>query len=178
MDNQVTIIQDTRQQENKDDHVLNWFYKKNINVIRTKLFVGDYSLLHNQSICVDRKKDLLEVAGNLCNKEEHIRFRNELIRAKDNNIKLYILIEDEIIYNVDGVKYYQCPRYKSNQYKVINGVNVLVHKRGEKRSQVNFETLGKVMKTMEDKYGCKFVFAKREEFGKKVLELLGVGKNG
>ena len=28
-----------------------------------------------------------------------------------------------------------------------------MHKVGEKRSQVNFETLGKAMKTMEEKYG-------------------------
>lgn len=171
---QITIQIDSREQNGKHDHLLEYFDKMGIKYFTSKLYVGDYTLLHNQSVVIDRKKDMLEIAGNICNKLEHARFKEELIRARDNNIKLYILIEDEYIYNIEGVKYYQCPRYKGNQYKVINGVNVLVHKRGEKRSQVNFETLGKAMKTMEEKYGCTFVFAKREEFGKKVLELLGV----
>ena len=62
------------------------------------------------------------------------------------------------------------PTYKGNQYKD----GKLVHKRGEKRTQVNFETLGKAMKTMEEKYGCKFCFSKRADFGKTILKLLGV----
>lgn len=166
----ITIVQDTRQQVNKDDHVLDYFKRKNINIVRSKMFVGDYTLLHKQDICVDRKKDLMEVAGNICNSSEHQRFKTELINAQTNNIKLYILIEDEYVYNIEGVKYYKVPRYKGNQYKD----GKLIHKRGEKRTQVNFETLGKAMKTMEEKYGCKFCFAKREDFGKKVLQLLGV----
>jgi hypothetical protein len=167
----MTIVQDTRQQAHKDDHVLLWFKMQGINVVRSKLYAGDYALLTDMSVVVERKKDMLEIANCICG-NSHERFRNEIIRCKENNIKLYILIEDEYIYNINGVKYYQCPRYKSNQYKVIDGKKVLVHRKGEKHSQVNFETLGKAMKTMEEKYGCTFVFAKRVDFGKKVVELL------
>lgn len=172
----IIIQVDTREQDGKNQHVLDYFKSKNIGIVRSKLFVGDYTLLHNQSVVVDRKKDMLEIAGNICNQKEHIRFREELENAQKSGIKLYILIEDEYIYNIDGVKYYKCPTYKGNQYKVVNGVRTLSHKRGEKRSQVNFETLGKAMKTMEEKYGCTFMFAKRENFGKKVLQILGVEK--
>lgn len=168
----MKIVQDTRQQIGKDQHVLEWFKLEGIEVIRSKLYVGDYTLLHNQTICIDRKKDMLEIANCICNSKEHQRFKSEIERARDNGILLYILIEDEYIYNIDGVKYYQCPRYKSNQYKVLNGKKVLTHKKGEKMSQVNFETLGKAMKTMESKYGCKFAFATKKDFGKKVIELL------
>ncbi len=164
-----TIIQvDSREQNN--NHVLQQFKDLGVKFFTSKLYVGDYTLLHNQSVCVDRKKDLLELAGNIANSKEHERFRNELIRAKDNGIKLYILIEDEYIYNIEGVKFFQIPRYKSNQYK--NGV--IVHKRGEKRSQVNLEALGKAMSTMQEKYGCTFVFSKRENFAKTILNILGV----
>ena len=165
-DMNITIVQDSRQQIGKDQHLLDYFENQNIKVVRSKLFVGDYSLLNDMSVIIDRKKDLLEVASNI-HSSEHERFKRELINARDNNIKLYILIEDEYIFNLDGVKYYQCPRYKSNGYK--NGV---FHRKGEKMSQVNFETLGKAMKTMEEKYGCTFCFAKRNEFGKKVVDIL------
>lgn len=176
---QITIIQDTRQQVGKDQHVLKYFKKNGIKIVRSKLYIGDYALLTNMSVIIERKKDMLEIANCICG-NGHVRFRNEIIRCQENGIKLYILIEDEYIYNIDGVKYYQCPRYKSNQYKVIDGKKVLVHRKGEKLSQVNFETLGKAMKTMEEKYGCTFCFAKHDEFGKKVLELLTKGeyKNG
>lgn len=167
--NNFVIQVDSR--ENKNFHVLDYFKVKEIKYFVSKLYVGDYTLLHNQSVVVDRKKDMLEIACNICNSKDHQRFKNELINARDNNIKLYILIEDEIIYNLDGVKYYQCPRYKSNGYK--NGV---FHRKGEKMSQVNFEALGKAMKTMEEKYGCTFCFARRKDFGRKIVEILTKGE--
>lgn len=170
----ITLVQDSREQVGKQDHFLDYFESIGVKVVRTKLFVGDYSLLNDMSIVIDRKKDLLEMASNLLDKKNHERVREEMIRARDNNIKLIFLIEDEYIYNLDGVKYYKIPRYKGNQYQVINGVNILTHKRGEPRSQMNPETLGKVMATMEVKYGCKFEFATHDNYGKRILELLNV----
>lgn len=163
----VIIQVDSREQNNK--HVLEQFDKLGVKYFVSKLYAGDYTLLHNQSIVIERKKDVLEIASCICG-DNHIRFRNEVIRSRDNGIKLYILIEDEYIYNIDGVKYYQIPHYKGNQYKD----GKLIHKRGEKRSQVNLEALAKAMRTMEEKYDCTFCFAKHNDFGKKVLELLGV----
>ena len=162
----IIIQVDTREQAGKNQNILDYFSINGIKVIRSKLFVGDYTLLHDQSVAIDKKKDMMEVANCICG-NNHIRFRNEIIRAKENNIKLYILIEDEFIFNLDGVKYYQVPRYKSNGKK--NGV---FHRKGEKMTQVNFEALGKAMKTMEERYGCTFSFAKHDEFGKKVIEIL------
>jgi len=168
----ITIQVDSR--ENKNEHVLNQLKELGCNFVNSKLYVGDYTLLHKQDICIDRKASLLELANNICNSDNHQAFKNELMRAKESNIKLYILIEDEYIYNLDGVKYFKCPTYKSTQYKTVDGARVLAHKKGDKRSQVNFETLGKAMKTMEEKYGCEFLFAKKKDFGKKILWLLGV----
>ena len=144
-----------------------YFKEQGINVVRSKLYVGDYALLHNMKVIVDRKKDMLEIGGNICDKEEHQRFKQELIKAQENGIKLIILIEDENIYNTFGVRFYKSPVYKSNGYK--NGV---FHRRGEPMSKINFAALSKAMETMEEKYGCKFMFAKKENYGKKVLEIL------
>lgn len=167
MEQKITIVQDTRQQVGKDEHVLKYFKEQGINVVRSKLYVGDYALLHNMKVIVDRKKDMLEIGGNICDKEEHQRFKQELINAQENGIKLIILIEDENIYNTFGVRFYKSPVYKSNGYK--NGV---FHRRGEPMSKINFAALSKAMETMEEKYGCKFMFAKKENYGKKVLEIL------
>ena len=152
----ITIQVDSR--ENKNEHVLNQLKELGCNFVNSKLYVGDYTLLHKQDICIDRKASLLELANNICNSENHQAFKNEY----------------EYIYNLDGVKYFKCPTYKSTQYKTVDGARVLAHKKGDKRSQVNFETLGKAMKTMEEKYGYEFLFAKKKDFGKKILWLLGV----
>lgn len=163
--NNFVIQVDSR--ENRNEHVLEQFNNMGYKYIVSKLYVGDYTLLQKSDVIIDRKNSLMEVANNICNSREHERFKRELTNAKENNIKLYILIEDEFIFNLDGVKYYQVPRYKSNGKK--NGV---FHRKGEKMTQVNFEALGKAMKTMEERYGCTFAFAKHDEFGKKVVEIL------
>ena len=95
--NNITIQVDTR--ENKNENLIVYFESKGIKTVRSKLYVGDYTLLHKQDVCVDKKKDLMEMASCICG-PNHTRFREELIRSKEANIKLYILIEDEYIYSI------------------------------------------------------------------------------
>ena len=165
MENNYTIQVDSR--ENRNEHVLEQFTKLGYTYVTSKLYVGDYTFIQKSDIVVDRKKDMLEIGGNICDRKEHQRFKQELINAQENGIKLYILIEEENISCIDMVKYYQCPRYKSNGYK-----NGIFHHKGEKMSQINFEALGKAMATMQERYGCTFLFARREDFGRKILEIL------
>ena len=88
----MTLLEDTRQQENKHDFKLQYFEEQNIKVDRCGLYVGDYTIANNQSVCVDTKKDLIEICNNVC--KDHERFRKEMIRAMDAEIKLYILCEN------------------------------------------------------------------------------------
>lgn len=168
----IVIQVDTREQANGNKDIIDFFDANNIKHIRSKLYVGDYTLLHKQDVCIDKKADIMELAN--CMHKDHIRFREEADRAKANNIKLYILIIDEFIYNLEGVKYYKIPTYKGNQYKVINGVRIITKKRGDPRANFDCETLMKALKTFEERHGCKFVFCKKENVGKKILQLLGV----
>lgn len=173
MKKEEAIIQiDTREQTAGNKEIVDFFDKNGIKHFRSKLFVGDYTLLHKQDICIDKKADLMELAN--CMHKDHIRFREEADRAKDNGILLYILIQDEYIYNIDGVKYYKIPTYKGNQYKEINGVKIITKRMGEPRANFDCTTLMKAMKTFEERHGCKFVFCKKEDTGKKILKLLGV----
>ncbi len=84
------IVVDTRQQDGR--HALKdaYFEEHGVKTVRSKLIVGDYARIDNQTVSVDTKRNILELAGNICGKQ-HERFRNECIRARDCGIKLIIL---------------------------------------------------------------------------------------
>ena len=89
----MIILEDTRQQDQKHTIKHKWFEENGIEIRRTKLWVGDYTLPTNQSICVDTKKDIQELIGDICGKK-HDTFREELIRAQETGIQLIILVEN------------------------------------------------------------------------------------
>lgn len=99
--NNMTILVDTREQENK--HILEFFNKKKVKYKEKKLDFGDYSfmlpampelgitkpLMFDNEIVVERKGSLTELSGNLTDGRE--RFEKELIRKQD--AKFYLMIE-------------------------------------------------------------------------------------
>lgn len=87
------IVIDTRQQAGKHEKKVAAFEEMNIRTVRSKLIVGDYARLDNQTVSVDTKKDIIEMAGNICGKQ-HERFRAECERARDCGIRLVVLIEE------------------------------------------------------------------------------------
>ena len=160
----IRIDVDSREHEEKNNWILDYFFENGIYYRYAKLDTADYRLYNDNSILIDRKSSIMEIAHNLLSKE-HERFKREILRSVANKSKLYILIEDENIRNIDQVKDFQIPTYKSNQYKEIinkqgNLARVCVHKKGDPRAKFNPLTLSKVMKTQEEKYGfaCHNVF--------------------
>ena len=158
----MLIIQDTREKEGKKDHILNTFYKYDFEVVREKLDVGDYMFSHDGKISVDVKESLLEVISNLT--KEHERFKKELIRANENDIKLYILVE-EPLKSVFSVQYWKSPKYKYGKLK------------GQPITNMNPLRLMKMMLTIQTKYNCEFVFCKKSETGRKIIEILRKEEN-
>ena len=153
----MILIEDSRQQIGKHKAKLEYFKQQGIKVIRSKLYVGDFSRLENQSISIDTKKDIVEIAGNICG-SQHTRFREECIKAKDCNIKLIILIEEP--YTLETLKYWKSPTYKYGK------------KKGKPHTHVSGSVLAKAMVTMQEKYGVKFEFTTKEDCGKKIIDLL------
>ena len=92
----ITIIEDTRQQTGRHELKHEYFERKDINVVRSKLPAGDYALLTDMSRVVDTKQDLQEVYSNLI--QDHERFRREADFCKDHGIKLTILVEETNAY--------------------------------------------------------------------------------
>ena len=125
-------------------------------------------------VSVDTKKDLLEVCGNICSKA-HSRFRDEIILAQKVNAKLIILIEEAGIDSIDDVFRWQNPRmYRYNKIKYM-------HERGRwqnvalpKAAPTSGQTLAKAMLTLENKYGCKFMFCKPSETAERIVEILSI----
>lgn len=150
----ITLIEDTRQQHGKHDLKAKYFAENDIAVIRTKLYVGDYARLDNQLLTVDSKKDVSEIAANICG-PQHERFRNECLRAQEYGIKLVVLIEEE----VPDLAEWKSPRKKNGQpYTHVSGA-----------------TLKKAMQTMTEKYGVEFRFCQKAEAGQRIVEILTKG---
>jgi len=149
---QKVVQVDTREQKN---HVTRYLNARNIPNVRCKVYVGDYTLLGDQSVCVDRKQHLQEVCGNLC--QQHVRFRAELERARAAGIKMVILIEHGgEIKTLADVRGWENPRLKTSPLAMSG------------------EAMHKRMVTIQNKYGVEWMFCRKTETGAKICELLGI----
>ena len=151
----VIIECDTRQQ--KQEHITKAFDTAGIKYIRNKLYCGDYKRVDSSKVIIDTKKNLVEIAGNLCRTTEHARVKREIARACDIECERFIfLIADNKITNMDEVHNWEVPRKRD----------------GTKYTMVPPSTLEKIMKTMNEKYGVEFIFCPRRNMGQKIIELL------
>lgn len=155
------IIQcDSREQQNKE--VIDYFERINQKYVISKLYAGDYCNLNKPTILIDLKKDIEELIGNLT--KEHERFRNEIKRANEEmGCKLIVLIRQQFN-SLEDIKSYQVRKYSK--------YNKNVDLRGKPMSNMNMETLYKIMNTMQNKYNLEWQFCSREESGKKIIEIL------
>lgn len=125
--------------------------------IVSKLYVGDYQSLDNPRLVIDRKKDLLELCGNVC--QQHERFQKELVRAMDAGIQIIILCEHgEEIKCLEDVYFWDNPRLKEST-KATTG-----------------ESLYKSLMTIKNRYNVRFEFCTKKETGSKIMELLNDGE--
>lgn len=149
----MEIIIDTREKPQAIGKILKQFDDNEIKYARSKLFVGDYMSLTNARYVIDRKQNLQELCGNVC--QQHKRFKAELQRANELGIKVCVLIEHGgNIKTLDDVKKWFNPRLKNNP-KAIKG-----------------ETLFKILSTLSWNYDVEFQFCKKGETGLKIIELL------
>lgn len=150
----MLIAEDSRQQ--KDKHIIKheWFAENGHELVRSKLIFGDYSVLNN--VYVDTKASMQEIAQNIGgDAQEHKRFREELILAQRFGKHLYILVENyDGIRKLSQVQYWYNPRLDQSP-KAITGIR-----------------LCKAMDTMQQKYGCTFLFCRPEESAEVIVKLL------
>lgn len=154
----MTFVHDTRDKATKHRNVDEYLIEQGHKVIRSKLFVGDVSLLNDQSVCIDLKRNLQEVAVNVG--QDHARFKRELERAQEYGIHLIFLVEHGgSIKTLEDVQSWNNPRLKEHPL-ALTGTR-----------------LYKIMLTMQNKYGIEWLFCDKRCTGKRIIELLSDGEN-
>lgn len=132
----MDIIVDTREQ-------LPLFTRK---CIRFKLLVGDYStVVLRDSYCIERKS-LQDLYGTIT--KGHVRFRNEILRAKANNIILVLVIEGTR-------KNFINKNFPGGRARLTKG-----------------ETLDKIMTTIEQRYGIDVIWCRGRGVARKCITQL------
>ena len=198
----MILIEDKGQKENQHKIKNYYWQSQGIDVVRYPLPVGDYVLMNDKiqdmlgrkanrgiepkkmdflgvyDVCVDTKKDIQELVGDICGKQ-HDRFRDECLLAQNNGIKLYILVENES-FTIRG-KNVESPFISrlEDLHKWINPR--LWIRKGGRQAYPNATrgiTLQKACYTMQKKYGVEFVFCTPKDAGRKVIELLGGNQDG
>lgn len=129
-------------------------------------------LIGSLSMVIDTKKNLQEVCSNICS-SSHKRFRDELILAQENGIKMVVLVEESGISEVRDVFKWVNPRLWWYRAQVKKG-------RAPKSPPVNGATLAKAMITCSHKYGVTWLFCSPEQTGEMIIKILEWGsiKNG
>lgn len=191
------IVEDVGNKIDKHITKHRWFDAHDVEVLRVPLPVGDYILytdavadvirrkakrgidlkkldfLGSYKVCVDTKRDMTEIEGNICGKQ-HGRFKDECVLAQNNGVQLYILVENQDgISCLEEVSAWENPR--TERYEMI----VSKHREGKWKSvpqpkapPTTGERLAKCMRTMQERYGVKFLFCHPDEAGERILQLL------
>lgn len=149
----MVIQVDSREKARAIQKIIAEFDNRGIKWFVSKLPVGDYQSLDNPRLVIDRKQNLLELCGNVC--QQHKRFKAELERANEYGIKLIVLCEHgRGIKSLQDVMAWENPRLKESPLAVSG------------------ERLFRILTAMSNKYGVEFLFCTKQETGKRIVEIL------
>ena len=161
------IWEDTRNKPGKHEAKRRHFEEEGWRIARTKLYVGDY-MLPGGLVSIDTKEHIYELASDL--RQQHERFRAECERANEAEISLFILVENE-----DGV---------TDLWGLADWIEPMGHftmrqkkSKGRVKKRLSGTQLFKACKTMEEKYGVRFVFCTPQDAGARVLSILTGGRD-
>ena len=160
---------DTREKTKAKEKIIKDVDKAGVKHFKSKLYVGDYMSLDNAKLVIDRKQDLQELCGNVC--QQHERFKAELVRALENDIKIVIRCEHgNDVKSLEDVFFWQNPRKHNYYWTTVNGKRV---RRVASKKAVDGKQLYKSLCTIRDRYNVDFLFCSKEETGRKIIEILG-----
>ena len=165
----MTIQCDTREHKKEWERIRSQFDSMGVDYIRSKLWVGDYMNIDNPRIVIDRKKDLLELCGNVT--QQHERFKSELARAQDKDIKIIILCEHgDGIERLSDVYFWHNPRLDIMDWVIENNHPVKIPKFPRATTGA---ALYNSLVTIRDKYNVDFEFCNKADTGYRITQLLG-----
>lgn len=162
---------DSREKSHAIQLILEEFDRQGIHYFVSKLPVGDYISLDNARLAIERKQNLQELCGNVC--QQHERFKKELLRAMQSGIRLVILIEHgPDVQSLEDVYFWQNPRRHETRWRYRDGKR---EKYVASANAVDGSQLYKSMCTIRDRYGVRFEFCTKQETGQRIIEILRDG---
>lgn len=144
-----TVIIDSREKPKAIKNIVTYFKHNKIEYLSKKLDVGDYMILDNPHLVVDRKQNLNELSTNLCSNDRR-RFYDEILRAKKSGIKLIILCE-----HGEGIKTLEDISSWRSSHSVVAGRDLM-----------------ESIYTLQVSYGVKTLFCDKIDTGRMILEIL------
>ena len=149
----MVIIVDTREKPRAIVKILAEFDRQGVKYVRRALNFADYFNPDQPDTVIDRKQNLLEVAGNVV--QDRKRFLREVERCGNAGCHMIVLIEhSNRIRSLEDVIGWKNPRLKVSPLAVSG------------------ERLFRIMKAMEIKYGIEWQFCSKQQTGKRIIELL------
>ena len=195
-DMQIKLIEDSNNKVGKHDLKNAWWSLNGYKVVRCRLPVGDYVLANEKiedvferkakrgiptkmldflgtyDVCVDVKNSVNELCQDI--QQDHARFKDELVLAQNNGIKLYILVENKGTYlNSKKTIWNENVTCIQDLFKWKNP-RAFIFRHGQQLypNCAKGEWIAKCCITMEKKYGCKFVFCKPDEAAELIVKIL------
>jgi hypothetical protein len=163
----LNIQIDSREKARAIREIVAEFDRRGVDHFVSKLYVGDYMNYDNPRLIIDRKQNLTELCSNVC--QDHNRFREEMLKARDHGIRMIILCE-----HGDGIECLEDVIWWDNPRRHKRIKNPETGRREERETKATTgDKLYKILSTFQRKYGCRFLFCSKEETGRRIIELLG-----
>ena len=148
------IYYDSREKPRAIVRILAEFDRQGIEYERRALNFADYFNPARPGIVIDRKQNLLEVAGNVVQGKK--RFVREIERCNRAGCRMIVLIEHgNTVRTLEDVMFWRNPRLKDSPYAVSG------------------DRLFRIMKAMELYYGIEWQFCNKQSTGRRIIQLLG-----
>lgn len=164
---------DSREKARAIRKIIQTFDEQGIKHFSSKLLVGDYMSLDNPRLIIDRKQNLQELCGNVC--QQHERFKRELLKAMDAGIQLVILVEHGAdIKSLEDVYFWKNPRKHEVRWRIVNGKR---EKYVVSAKAVDGNQLYKSLCTIRDRYHVRFEFCEKKDTGIRIAEILSEGND-
>lgn len=149
---------DTREKQRAIRKIIKTFDDNGVKHFSSKLLVGDYMSLDNPRLIIDRKQNLQELCGNVC--QQHERFKRELLKAIDAEIQLVILVEHgPDIQSLEDVWFWENPRKHEVRWRMVNGKR---EKYVVSAKAVDGNQLYKSLCTIRDRYNADLNFVRKK----------------
>lgn len=156
----ATIQIDTREKPRAIEKILKAFDERGAKYITSKMYVGDYCLLENPLLIIDRKQNIAEIAGNATS--GHGRMKRELQRLDDMGGQMIFLIEQKQYIDPNGkhrtVNSLEDIMFWENPHGCVNGVQVY-----------------KVLDAWQHTHNVSYRFCDKRVTGNVIMEILAEG---